>query len=242
MKSIYNDGTYLSHNPSWHAEDASFKAKKINALLSRNNIQVETIAEIGCGTGEILVQLESMLPAVKKLTGYDISKDAIDIAIKKETQKIKFENKDITQEGEKLFYDLQLVIDTIEHIENYFEFLKSIGGTSNYTIFHIPLDMCVWSLFREKMLIESKKRVGHIHNFTEDFIISILSDYGFETIDKIYTEPIFKASTIKQKIIRFSQIILYTINKRLCIKTLGGYSILVLTKNKLYKSEGYRLT
>ena len=180
-----------------------------------------------------------MLPAVKKLTGYDISKDAIDIAIKKETQKIKFENKDITQEGEKLFYDLQLVIDTIEHIENYFQFLKSIGGTSNYTIFHIPLDMCVWSLFREKMLIESKKRVGHIHNFTEDFIISILSDYGFEVIDKMYTEPIFDVFTLKQKIIRLAQRILFKINPQFCTKTLGGYSILLLTKNKLHDKTHY---
>src|SRR5437016_5537017 len=81
------------------------------------------------------------------------------------------------------------------------------------TIFHIPLDMCVWSLFREKMLIESKERVGHIHNFTEDFITSILTDHGFKIIDKIYTEPTFETMSLKQKFINGIRKILFRINK-----------------------------
>jgi SAM-dependent methyltransferase len=232
MKDIYNDNTYLSKNPTWHEEDAPFKTGKIIKLLDRNSISFKTISEIGCGSGEILIQLESKLPDVTNFFGFDISKDAINIAKKKETNKIKFEIKDISNKSENCFYDLQLVIDVIEHLDNYFNFLTGIVTKSQYTIFHIPLDMCIWSLFREKILIESKDRVGHIHNFTEDFIMNILSDYGFEILDKIYTEPIFKETSNKQKFVNFIRRFLFKINKKFCTKTLGGYSILLLTKNK----------
>ncbi|NLN94839.1 MAG: class I SAM-dependent methyltransferase [Bacteroidales bacterium] len=231
MKDIYNDRTYLDKNPTWHEEDAPFKASKIIKLLERNSIPFKTVSEIGCGSGEILVQLESQLQFVTNFFGFDISKDAINIAKKKETDKVKFDIKDISDKSENCFYDLQLVIDVIEHLDNYFSFLSGIVSKSKYTIFHIPLDMCVWTLFREKMLIESKDRVGHIHNFTEDFIINILSDFGFEILDKIYTEPKFKVISTKQKFVNFIRRIIFKINKRFCTKTLGGYSILILTKN-----------
>ena len=117
------------------------------------------------------------------------------MASKKEEINLKFELKDITKSDDKSFFDVLLVIDVIEHLSNYFSFLESISKKSKYTIFHIPLDMFVWSLFREQMLIESKKRVGHIHNFTEDFILSVLNDYGYKIVSKQYTEPDYKSNS-----------------------------------------------
>jgi predicted TPR repeat methyltransferase len=232
MSDIYNDDTYFANNPNWHEEDASFKTEKIVKLLQRNNISPNAVCEVGCGSGEILVLLGTALPGITSLTGYDISTQAIKIAAKKETAKLQFEQKDITSASDNSFYDLLLVIDVIEHIENYFAFLRGIKTKSNYTIFHIPLDMSVWSLFREKMLIESKLRVGHIHNFTEAFIVSILEDNGFTVIDRMYTEPTFEVMNLKQKTVNGIRKILFRINQRFCSKTLGGYSILVLTKNQ----------
>lgn len=231
MKDIYNDSTYLEKNPTWHEEDAPFKTDKILKLLGKSPVSFKTVAEIGCGSGEILVQLNKKLQGEYSFYGFDISKDAIGIAKKKETDKIKFELRDITVKEDTSYFDMLLVIDVIEHIENYFDFLRGIVTKSKYTIFHIPLDMYVWSLFREGMLIESKDRVGHIHNFTEDFIISILNDIGFKTIDKIYTEPYFELITFKQKLVGNMRKALFSINKRFCTKTLGGYSVLVLTEN-----------
>ncbi len=228
---IYNNHIYLKNNPTWHEEDAPFKSNKIIQLINRNHIYFKTVCEIGCGTGEILVQLANSFDETEMFYGFDISADAIDIAKRKETNRIRFEHKDISETPDKTFYDLLLVIDVIEHIDNYFRFLDNIVTMGKYTIFHIPLDICVWSLFREKMLIESKQRVGHIHNFTEEFITSILMDKGFRVIDSIYTEPIFANKSFKQKIISRVRKILYFINKKFCTKTIGGYSILLLTEN-----------
>ncbi|MDO8998470.1 MAG: class I SAM-dependent methyltransferase [Bacteroidota bacterium] len=232
MNNIYNDSTYLNNNPTWHEEDSVFKSNKIIELINRSQFKFETVCEIGCGSGEILVQLASKFKENVNLVGFDISKDAIAIAKKKETHRIKFEEKDICDSNNKNFFDLVLVIDVIEHIENYFHFLDAIKPKGKYTIFHIPLDMCVWTLFREKMLIESKERVGHIHNFTEDFILSILTDKGFKIIDKLYTEPTDEAKSLKQKIVNLTRKIVFKLNKRFCTKTIGGYSILILAENK----------
>ncbi len=231
MKDIYNNDTYLTNNPLWHEEDAPFKAGKIAGLLNQNKIDFKTVCETGCGSGEILVQLSKKMPGDVEFAGFDISNAAINIAKKKETGKIKFYCKDIIAENENYFFDLLLVIDVIEHIEDYFSFLKSLAPKGKYTVFHIPLDISVWSLFREKMLVESKERVGHIHNFTEGFILSILTDYGFKIIDKVYTAPTFETVSFKQKVVNGIRKTLFKINKRFCTKLIGGYSIMVLCEN-----------
>ena len=231
MQDIYNDQTYLAHNPTWHEEDAPFKAGRIMRLLRRNAIALDTICEVGCGSGEILVQLAAQLPATTRFTGFDVSQDALAIARHKQTERIQFELDDITHRTVTPRFDLLLVIDVIEHLPNYFQFLEGIASTSRFTMFHIPLDMSVWTILREQMLIESKARVGHIHNFTEDFILSILADYGFRVVDKLYTEPLYKRKSPKQQLTHFLREVLYRISPRFCTKTLGGYSLLVLTEN-----------
>lgn len=230
-RDIYNDNTYLNNNPTWHEEGASFKTDKIIQLLNINNICFENICEVGCGSGEILVQLAANYNKVEEFYGFDISKDAINIAKSKETNRIKFECKDVAKVKEENFFDLLLVIDVIEHVDDYFKFLDNITLLGKYTIFHIPLDMFVWSLFREGILIEFKNRVGHIHNFTEEFIESILIDKGFKIIDKIYTEPIGATKSFKQKFISITRKTLFKVHKKFCTKTIGGYSLLFLTEN-----------
>jgi len=58
-KEIYTEekGNYLENNPTWHIEDSPWKAKQIFKMLNKNSINPKSIAEIGCGAGEILNQL-----------------------------------------------------------------------------------------------------------------------------------------------------------------------------------------
>lgn len=36
---IYEDGTYLANNATWHAEDSRWKATQIEKLLRKNDVQ-----------------------------------------------------------------------------------------------------------------------------------------------------------------------------------------------------------
>lgn len=232
MKDIYNDATYLSHNPTWHEEDAPFKAERILSLLRHHPGPYRTVAEVGCGSGEILVQLARHMPPATQFVGYDISLDALAIAQPKANNQLRFEHLDLTQAPLPEPFDLLLVIDVLEHLTDYFTFLRGIVGKARYTLFHIPLDMSVWSLLREQMLLESKARVGHIHNFTEDFVLSVLAEYGFKVVAKRYTEPVYKHKTRKEHVLHWLREGLYALNPKFCTKTLGGYSLLVLTENQ----------
>ncbi|RYY13342.1 MAG: class I SAM-dependent methyltransferase [Cytophagaceae bacterium] len=233
MPDIYNDATYLANNPTWHEEDAPFKAERIRRLLARHpEVPLTTVCEVGCGSGEVLVQLARHLPPATRLVGYDISRQALAIAQPKATEQLRFALQDFTSPAVTAQYDLLLVIDVLEHLDNYFEFLRGIVGKARYTLFHIPLDMSVWSLLREQMLLESKARVGHIHNFTEDFILSVLAESGFRIIDKLYTEPVYKRKTRKEHVVDAARRVLFKLNPRFCTKTLGGYSLMVLTENR----------
>lgn len=230
MQHIYNNQQYLNNNPTWHQEDAAYKASKVLQLLQQNKIELSTVAEVGCGSGEILVQLAQQLPQVQQFVGYDISADAIQIATQKQNNKIKFYCQDFTQQN--VHTNLLLVMDVLEHLENYFDFLKNIQTKSDYTIFHIPLDMCVWALFREVILLDSKNRVGHIHNFTEQFITQVLQDYGFIIVNKMYTPPLYTRTTLKEHLVHALRKALFALHPTLGIKIMGGYSVLLLAKNK----------
>ncbi|MBK6523379.1 MAG: hypothetical protein IPG08_14280 [Sphingobacteriaceae bacterium] len=60
MDDIYNNQNYLSNNPLWHQEDSAFKAGLIHSILEENKIAYASVCEVGCGTGEILVQLKKL--------------------------------------------------------------------------------------------------------------------------------------------------------------------------------------
>lgn len=232
MDDIYNNSVYLSHNPQWHQEDAPGKADFIFKILESEKINFQSVCEIGCGSGEILKQLQLKIADPNMIYhGYDISSEAISLSKSKVNSTLDFFCEDFTQKAISTPYDVLLVIDVIEHLRDYFTFIEKIKPKGRYTVFHIPLDMFVWSLFREKMLLESKTRVGHIHNFTEHFILSVLKDAGYTIMKTQFTEPDYTANSVKQRIVNFARRVLFKVSPRFCTKTLGGYSILVLCRN-----------
>lgn len=83
MSKIYEDGTYLKNNPTWGEEEAYWKAQVVFNLLSKNNLHPESICEVGCGAGGVLVALSSMLDSVVDMYGYDISPQAISLCNEK---------------------------------------------------------------------------------------------------------------------------------------------------------------
>ena len=71
-KDIYTEGEYLENNPTWHEEDSSWKVDNIVKILQHNNLQPQSICEVGCGAGEILNLLYQVLPAQTTFSGFEI--------------------------------------------------------------------------------------------------------------------------------------------------------------------------
>jgi cyclopropane fatty-acyl-phospholipid synthase-like methyltransferase len=227
---IYTSGEYLGKNPTWGSEDSGYKASLIHSIIQKNNLNPKHIVDIGCGYGAILHRLSQLLQPGARFTGYDISPQAITVAKQYENEGIHFQCTDFLQ-IEKKNADMILVIDVIEHLQDYLSFLKNLSGKSGHFIFHIPLDLSCRTILKPHITLQQRQDVGHLHYFTHEHVKWILSDTGFQIKDWFYTSPDIDRHKpanlkdfIKKQLRRFS----YFLSKDLSVKTWGGYSLMVL--------------
>ncbi len=226
--SIYNDGQYLDYNPSWHIEDSPWKAGQIRKMIERNKLQFSSVAEIGCGAGEILRQLQLSYPQ-STYHGYEISEQAYQLCLQRHQERLTYYLKDMLTVGTT--YDLALAIDVVEHIPDCFGFVSQFKKKAKYKIFHFPLDVSVMTTLMPRYLTERRKKYGHIHFFTKESALDLLRDTGYTIIDSFYTPAsIARGKTIEAKLARYPQKLLYAINKNFCVRLIGGFSFMILAE------------
>jgi cyclopropane fatty-acyl-phospholipid synthase-like methyltransferase len=230
MKEMYEGDLYAEKNPTWHEEDAPWKARHIERLIHKNDVPRGTICEVGCGTGEILLNLERAFPS-SKLSGYEISPQAFNRAALKQTLNTEFRLKDLLAETDAR-YDLVLAIDVIEHVEDYISFIKKLKTFGTYKIFHIPLDISVQSIFRAWPISELRRNVGHLHYFFKQTAIATLEDCGYTIIDHCYTASRLELpnQALSSRLVRIPRRLMFALNQDFAVRLLGGYSLLVLAK------------
>ena len=228
---IYNDGTYLANNPTWHAEDSRWKATQIGRILGKNHIAPSTICEVGCGAGEVLACLADDYGADVQLSGYDISPQALEIGRKKERENLHFFLKDIFDERDAAF-DVVAVIDVVEHVEDYLGFLRRLRTTGTYKVFHIPLDLSVQWVLRSSPILHERASAGHLHYFTKETALATLLDTGYEVIDWFYTRGALELPKRgwKANLLALPRRLGFLIHQDLTVRVLGGFSMLVLTR------------
>lgn len=225
MKSIYESGKYLQNNPSWHLEDAERKYNQIRKIIIKNDVKFDTVIDIGCGIGAVLNYFAVDF-SQKNLFGIDLSHEIISIA-KKKYPNIHFESKSITDI--KTNHDIALILDVVEHIEDFYDFLRNCKKISSYQIFRIPLELNSYSIFTNNF-IKNRKKYGHIHHFNTDIIINILEEQGFQILDYHFDETNFKDSSIKAKLIFPFKYLVKIINRKLAENIFGGSFLVILTK------------
>jgi hypothetical protein len=231
MNDLYIQGKYLENNPSWHIEDSAWKADNILKIVEKNHLNYKTICEVGCGAGEILNQLYNKTDQNISFWGYEISPQAFNICKEKQKDRLVYLKKDILNEKD-VYYDILLLIDVLEHVENYFDFIRKLREKAVYKIFHIPLDISVQSVLRVSPILGRRKSVGHIHYFTKETALETLNDCGYQIIDYFFTSGSIDLARkgLKAKLLKISRKAMYSINKDLAARVLGGFSLLVLAK------------
>jgi cyclopropane fatty-acyl-phospholipid synthase-like methyltransferase len=231
MNTRYEDGTYLEHNPTWHEQDSSWKANQILKILRKNGVSPSKVCEIGCGAGEILNRLAGEFGDKVSFSGYDISPQAFEIARKKEKKNLHFFLGDPFSEVSTGF-DLVLAIDVVEHIEDYFGFLRKLKKTGAYKVLHIPLDMSVQYVLRGSPIMAMRRSVGHVQYFSKDTALATLTDAGYEIVDHAYAAGSIEVHHRgwKVKLMKLPRSLCFSLNPDLAVRILGGYSLLVLAR------------
>jgi cyclopropane fatty-acyl-phospholipid synthase-like methyltransferase len=227
---IYSDGAYLAQNPSWHVEDSPWKARHIERILRQNAITPRSVAEVGCGAGEILVQLQKAFPN-SDFSGFEVSPQAFALCRQRESARIHFHLKDLLEE-ETPDFDVLLAIDVFEHIDDYLGFLKKVRNKARYKVFHIPLDLSLQTLFRVNPILKQRDTVGHLHYFFKDTALATLKYCGYEVIDSFYTAAGVENNhlSLGGRLLKLPRKLLFNVNADMAVRILGGYSLLVLAQ------------
>lgn len=226
----YFDGDYLAHNPTWHAEHSPRKARWIDEILRRNGLDPKTIAEVGCGSGEILVELKQQRPEAS-FTGFEISPDAYSICSSKQGPGLEFRLEDLLQSQPGRF-DLILAIDVFEHVPDYLGFLRALRERASNHLFHIPLDLSVQALLRGTTYPILREQTGHLHYFFKYTALATLRDCGYEVVDWNYTRSSqeLPGKGLRTKLANLPRRLMQLASEDLSARLFGGYSLLVLTR------------
>lgn len=226
----YLDGAYLAHNPTWHAEHSPTKARWIDEIVRRNRLEPRTVAEVGCGSGEILIELQKRRPDAR-FTGFEISPQAYAICSPKQAPGLEFRLGDLLQSQAERF-DLLLAIDVFEHVPDYLGFLRALRDRANHHIFHIPLDLSVQALIRGTSYPILRDQTGHLHYFFKYTALATLRDCGYEIVDWTYTRSSqeLPGKSLRTKVANLPRKLMQLASEDLSARFFGGYSLLVLTR------------
>jgi 2-polyprenyl-3-methyl-5-hydroxy-6-metoxy-1,4-benzoquinol methylase len=197
-------------------------------MLRRNNLSPKTICEAGCGAGEVLRQLQLQMGEGHEFWGYDVSPQAIEFSKPRENDKLHFKLADLGKER-GVGFDLLLVLDVVEHLEDYFTFLREIRPQAKHKIFHFPLDLSVQAVLRKRGLMTRREMHAHLHYFSKDTAIQTLKDTGYQVQDYIYLPRSNEIGpTLLQKAFSLPRALSFAIHKDLAVRVLGGYSLMIL--------------
>ena len=126
-----------------------------------------------------------------------------------------------------------MLIDVVEHVCDYYGLLRNVGRVAEYVVAHIPLEMNVSSVLRQRSLTNARTQLGHIHHFNRDTALATFRDCHYEIIGHRITAGAAELPTtsIKKKLAKYPRKLVGMFSLDLAAHLLGGHSILVLAKS-----------
>ncbi|MFE3846710.1 class I SAM-dependent methyltransferase [Flavobacterium sp. LB3P45] len=235
---MYKEGTYFQ-DPNRHSEDAIYKVEAIKKILfsylKKNNIQLSSYADVGCGSGEIIKllgkELKLNFQTLEVLKGFDVAPHVE----KLEDDHVDFLWQDFTKSNEK--FDLVTLNDVFEHVVNPISFLTEVGKRAKYVVMHIPLEDCLSVNVRN---LQKRKIVdpGHLIFLNINSAINLITFSGLKIVDYQYSVESINAPsnnlTILQKIAYPFKYILLKSNPYLYSR-IFGISLIIIAEGIDFK-------
>ncbi len=190
----YSSGAYMDTHPDWHLPDSPGKALDIwpvlKPLVSDYSGQTLRIVEVGTGTGGVLHETGKILhqnfpDQNLELHGFDIASSAIELG-KAQFPEIQFHQRFFTLDDGP--FDVTLLIDVLEHLENPWEMLRIVAAASRFLIVRQPL-LGNFSTFRHDNYRTQRNHWGHIAYFNIYSFCDMAESTGWRPTQTILTAP-----------------------------------------------------
>lgn len=230
--SFYQNGKYLQNNPDWHIADSAWKlSHALKALQHTPSTDFNRLLDAGCGAGEVIKLWAGEEPS-KIFKGWEISPQAYEMCLQNPLPNVSF-----CQERPSENFDIVLILDVLEHLEDWKTFLKDCSRQAKKIIIHIPLDLSLYARLRPSILENERLTVGHIHFFTEKSFLKEIKQMGFEILHKHYTNKYLeKEPPLTRWISKIGMLIRKTAHLLLPTKwtayLIGGYSLMLVIRPK----------
>jgi hypothetical protein len=195
----------------------------IHRLWRRSGLAVPgTVAEIGCGAGGILARLRSGFPDSVWL--------AIELAQQHAAPRLAYHCEDLTESGRS--FDMLLCIDVFEHVENPFEFLRTIKSIAPLVVFNIPLEMHLAGVLINHQLW-TRRHYGHLHFYTAAVAFETLRECGYSIVSHSYISRLMDLPRSKSEYLFWlPRKILSLFSPEFSARILGGTSLLVIARGR----------
>ena len=236
----YTSGEYSRKNHNYHNEDADYKWNNFLKILKISNInfnEINSIADVGCGSGKILIEAKksNLFNSKCIFEGYDLNPDAIQLA-KENYEQISFNNEDFININTNK-KDLIIAADVFEHIQDPYNFLSKLKEKGDFFLFNIPLEISLLSMIRIKNIFkDSYNNVGHLHFYTKRTSLLLLESIGIDVINynlvNNRSQDFKNKKNLRSLPINILQYLLGLFSKNLTCSIFGGYSLVVLANKR----------
>ena len=231
MVDRYTSGAYAQDNPGWHAEDAAHKAAALVDLIRYAGLHPRTVADVGCGTGDVLRLIRDALADSLPDTvweGWDVAPPAIRAARKREGQRLLYVCEDFLRSERHV--DLLLCIDVVEHVPDDVAFVTALGQRADWLLFRIPLDLSALDVVRPARMLAARRSFGHRHLYTREVALQLMEEAGLRVECVRYDRVPPPLDTPRRRAADRLRRTLFAAWPRTTARILGGFSLLVLAR------------
>jgi hypothetical protein len=119
-------------------------------------------------------------------------------------------------------------LEVVDHIEDYYGFLRSLKDRAEWKVFSFSLDISVQSAIRDGALRRRRDKHSHMHHFNKETVLWSLQYAGFEIVDFFYTPvlPVGRAARLAKPVRALG----FQMAPDLSVRLFGGYSLMVLAR------------
>lgn len=142
----------------------------------------DNVLDIGCGKGELTYDLAKK---AKNVTGIDFSEKSIEFAKKRFfLENIEYIVSDATKDIQEQKFNVIVLSNVLEHIENRIEFLNKIRSLAPKLLIRVPMINRDWiTLYKKELGLEWRLHNGHFIEYTLEIFKKEIAQAGLSVQD-----------------------------------------------------------